>query len=610
MREGGSETRPFLFAPGGDVRPATTGSGSERCRPSALVRTAVALVCALAGALAFAQPAPEAATGYEPKPALPAKRFAIVAANPYASEAGYEILKRGGSAVDAAIAAQLVLALVEPQSSGIGGGGFLLHHDATARRTVAYDGRETAPAGATPRLFLDPTGKPISFGAAIGSGKSVGVPGLVAMLELAHRRHGVLAWRDLFAPAIRLAEEGFPISPRLAQLVARDPLLPASPSARAYLFAADGTPKPAGTLLRNPEFAATLRAIAADGPRALYAGPIAADIARAVQTDARGAGTLAEADLAAYRPIAREALCREVQAWRVCGMPPPSSGAIATIQMMALLAHTGLMSVAPDSAMAVHLFSQAGRLAFADRDRWVADPAFVPVPVTGLLDASYLEQRALLIRPARPLVPAPAGEPPGAPRDVRAEGDRRDLPATTHVSVIDARGNAVSLTSSIESAFGNRTMVRGFFLNNELTDFSFVPEVEGRPVANRVEPGKRPRSSMSPTIVFDRAGRVSLVIGSPGGNWIINYVARSLVATLARGESVKAAIDAPNYGSRNGPVELESATPIAALAPSLELLGDPVRVMPMTSGLAGIQRVPGGWLAAADPRREGAARGD
>jgi gamma-glutamyltranspeptidase/glutathione hydrolase len=584
--------------------------GSERRRSGILLRTAVALACSLASALSIAQPAPEAATGYEPKPALVAKRFAIVTANRHASEAGYEILKRGGSAVDAAIAAQLVLNLVEPQSSGIGGGGFLLHHDAKTQRTAAYDGRETAPAGATPRLFLDPAGKPMSFGAAIGSGRSVGVPGLVAMLEVAHRRHGVLPWRDLFAPAIRLAEEGFPISPRLAQLVARDPLLPASPTARAYLFTSAGTPKPAGTLLRNPELAATLRAIADGGARAFHSGPIAADIARAVQGDTRGAGTLSTSDLEAYRPIVREALCGNVRAWRICGMPPPSSGGIATIQILAMLGHTGIASVAPDLAVAVHLFSQAGRLAFADRDRWVADPSFVAVPVAGLLDPVYLERRAALIRPARPVIPAPAGEPPGAPRDARAHVDARDLPSTTHVSVIDARGNAVALTSSIESAFGNRTMVRGFFLNNELTDFSFVPEVDGKPVANRVEPGKRPRSSMSPTIVLDRAGRVSLVVGSPGGTWIINYVARTLVATLDRGESVKAAIDAPNYGSRNGPVELESVTPVAALAPSLELLGDTVRILPMTSGLAGIQRVPGGWLAAADPRREGVPRGE
>jgi gamma-glutamyltranspeptidase/glutathione hydrolase len=594
-------TRPFFV-------PARRGGSRLIARD--LVRASTAIACALASAVLFAQPAPEAATGYEPKPALLAKRFAIVTANPLASDAGYGILKRGGSAVDAAIAAQLVLNLVEPQSSGIGGGGFLLHHDANAKRTVAYDGRETAPAGATARLFLDAEGKPLAFGAAIGSGRSVGVPGLVAMLELAHRRHGLLPWRELFAPAIRLAQEGFPMSPRLAQLVARDPLLPASASARAYFFGPDGTPKPTGTVLRNPELAATLRAIATEGSRAFYSGPIAADIARAVQADTRGAGTLSSADLAAYKPIARQALCREVREWRVCGMPPPSSGGIATIQIMELLGRTGAASVPSDSALAVHLFSQAGRLAFADRDRWVADPAFGDVPVSGLLEPAYLDRRAELIRPARPLIPAPAGEPRGAPRDVHAEIDLRDLPATSHLSVVDARGNAVSLTASIESAFGNRAMVRGFFLNNELTDFSFVPERNGRPIANRVEPGKRPRSSMSPTIVFDRAGRVSLLIGSPGGNWIINYVARTLVATLDRGESVKQAMDAANYGSRNGPVELEAGTPIAALAPSLELLGDSVRVLSMTSGLAGIQRVPGGWLAAADPRREGVPRGE
>ncbi|MCX7891870.1 MAG: gamma-glutamyltransferase [Burkholderiales bacterium] len=580
-------------------------------RPALFVcGAAVSLAGALAAGIAAAQPAPEGATGYAPKPALVAKRFAIVAANPLAADAGYAMLERGGSAVDAAIAAQLVLNVVEPQSSGIGGGGFLLHYDARARRLAAYDGRETAPAAATPRLFLDAGGTPMPFGAAVGSGRSVGVPGLVAMLELAHRRHGVLPWHELFAPAIRLAEAGFAISPRLAALAARDPLLRASPTASAFFHAADGTPKPAGTWLANPELAATLRAIAQGGARAFYAGPIAADIARAVQTDPRGPGTLTEADLAAYRPVVREALCRDVRAWRVCGMPPPSAGGIATIQILALLGHTGAAALPADSPLAVHLFAQAARLAFADRDRWVADPAFAEVPVRGLTDARYLERRAQLIRPARPVIPAPAGEPPGAPRDARAAGDAQEAPATTHVSVIDARGDAVALTTSIESAFGNRAMVRGFFLNNQLTDFSFAPEVDGVPVANRVAPGKRPRSAMSPTIVFDRAGRVALVVGSPGGPWIINYVARTLVATLDRGQSVQAAIDAPNYGSRNGPLELEAGTAVADLAPSLERLGDTVRVIAMPSGLAGIQRVPGGWLAAADPRREGAARGE
>ena len=533
----------------------------------------------------------------------------VVAAHPLASAAGLRTLAAGGSAVDAAIAAQLVLAVVEPQSSGIGGGGFLLSYD--GERVRAWDGRETAPAAADESLFLDAGGKPLPFFDAVVGGRSVGVPGLLRMLEAAHRRDGRLPWARLFADAIALAENGFPIGPRLHKLLQDERFLRSDPAARALYYEADGSAKPVGTVLRNPELAATLKQLAADGAGALHAGGLAASIVAAVNGHPTNPGRMTAEDLAGYRAIERDPLCANFRRWRVCGMPPPSSGGLAVAQMLGILAAGELTPFAsPDGAPsveAIHRFSETGRLAFADRNRYVADTDFVPLP-RGLLDESYLRQRAALIG-ERSMGSATAGTPTGAPLGW-IDGYDREVPATTHLSVVDAAGHAVSLTSSIEHAFGARVMVRGFLLNNQLTDFSFAPRDADGLVANRVAGGKRPRSSMSPTLVFDReAGRLELVTGSPGGPFIIGYVARTLVDMLVAGAAPDAALARPHFGSRNGPTELEAGRFDAATVKALEGRGHAVREMPMTSGLSVIRRHPQGWIGAADPRREGEAHG-
>jgi gamma-glutamyltranspeptidase / glutathione hydrolase len=580
---------------------------------SSLGRAALA-----AALLAFAAPQvraqplpdrpPEAATGFEPKAAVHAQRFLVVAAHPLAARAGADVVARGGSALDAAIATLMVLNLVEPQSSGIGGGGFLLYWSQKERKVSAYDGRETAPAAATPSRFLDAGGKPLSWPDAIVSGRSVGVPGLLRMLELAHRRHGRLPWAALFEPAILLAESGFPMSPRLHALVAADRYLAQDDAARRYFYQPDGKPKPAGTVLRNPELAAVLRAVAARGADAFYRGDVARAVVAKVRAHPRSPGDLSETDLAGYAALERAPLCGPYRAWKVCGMPPPSSGGFALVQMLGILERLGIERTRPASLEAVHLFSEAGRLAYADRDRYIADPAFVAVPLAPLLDAGYLAQRARLVDRARSMGRAPAGSPPGLP--VLGAAEALELPSTSHVSIVDAEGNAVAVTASIESAFGNRQMVRGFMLNNELTDFSWLPEVDGRAVANRVEPRKRPRSSMAPTLVFDAQGRLVLAVGSPGGHSIINYVAKTLVGVLDWGLDMQDAVSLPNFGSRNGPTDLEAGTDLERLVPGLRAMGHVVRVRPEASGLHGIQRASGGWTGGADPRREGTAIGE
>jgi gamma-glutamyltranspeptidase/glutathione hydrolase len=533
----------------------------------------------------------------------------VVAAHPLAARAGVDVLKRGGSAVDAAIAAELVLGLVEPQSSGLGGGAFLLHYAAGGGRLEAYDGRETAPAAAKPGRFLGADGKALDWPAAVVSGKSVGVPGLLAMLELAHRRHGKLAWAELFQPAIRLAQGGFPISPRLHALVSADRFLAQDDGARRYFYTSDGSPKAAGTLLKNPEYAAVLKRVAAQGASAFYRGEIAREIAAAVRGRKRSPGDLAEADFSAYAAKEREPLCGPYRRWKVCGMPPPSSGGFAVLQMLGILEQFDLRALKPDSVPAVHLFAEAGRLAYADRNLYIADPAFVVAPLAALLDLRYLDSRAKLIDAKHSMGRAQAGDPARvAARYGLAEA--LELPSTTHLSVVDAVGNAVALTASIEAAFGNRQMVRGFLLNNELTDFSWEPEEQGRPVANRVEGGKRPRSSMAPTMVFDEKGKLVMVIGSPGGHSIINYVALTIVNALDWDMDMQKAIAAPRMGSRNGPTELERGTALERLAPELERMGHSVRIRAEASGLHGIMRTRDGWAGGADPRREGVALGD
>ena len=547
-----------------------------------------------------------AATAGEP---VHTKRDMVVAANPWAVDAGVEILRAGGSAVDAAIAVQLVLNLVEPQSSGIGGGAFLVHYEATTGAVQTYDGRETAPKSATAELFMR-NGKPMKFFDAVVGGSSVGVPGLVAMLKLAHEQHGELPWARLFEAAVRLADHGFPVSPRLHALLARDKFLNTFATARRYFYDNAGAPRPVGWVLKNKAFADTLRAIAGRGPAAFYSGEIADDIVRAVNGATLNAGSLSRDDLAAYQARERDPVCGQYRSYTICGMPPPTSGGLTVLQILGMLEHFDLASLAPGSAQAVHLISEASRLAFADRGRYMADGDFVRVPIRGLLDRDYLADRATLIDANKSMGRAAAGDPPHQRTDRWADDASLELPSTSHLSVVDARGNAVSMTSSIENAFGSRLMVRGFMLNNELTDFSFVPARDGRAVANRVEPGKRPRSSMSPTLVLNGDGTVRLVIGSPGGSRIIPYVAKTIVAVLDWGLDVQAAIDLPHHTNRNGKTDLEANTAIAAIAPELERRGHQVSVRGLNSGLHGIERVGSSLRGGADPRREGVARGE
>ena len=552
--------------------------------------------------------APEAATGRVVRTLGEAQRHMVAAANPLAAEAGRGVLRAGGSATDAAIAVQLVLNLVEPQSSGIGGGAFLLHWDERRQSLVALDGRETAPAAAKPDRFLR-DGKALRFAEAVVGGRSVGVPGTVKLLEEAHRRFGRLPWAQVIAPAIRLAEEGFAISPRLAGMLARETNLARDPRAAAYFYEPDGRPKTVGTVLRNPAFARTLRAIAELGAAAFYEGPIAEDIVQVVTSHPSNPGDMTLADLAGYRVEERVPLCGRYRAWRICGMGPPSSGAIAVQQMLSLLEGSDLRRMGP-GAEAAHLVAEAGRLAFADRNLYVADPAFVSVPDAGLIDPGYLRSRARLIDPSRSMGRAVAGEPPHRRAGLMAPSDGIEN-GTSHISVIDGDGNAVSMTTTIEDGFGARVMTEGgFLLNNELTDFSFVPEDAGRPVANRVEGGKRPRSSMAPTIVFDGHGRLYAVVGSPGGSQIIGYVAKTLIALLDWRMDPQAAADLGNFGSRNGPTELEGGTEAEGWKAALEAKGHEVRLIEMTSGIQAVVKAPEGFLGGADGRREGVAIGD
>ncbi len=568
---------------------------------------------------------PESASGLTAKPGWRFQRQAVAAANPLATEAGAQVLRAGGSAVDAAIAVQMVLTLVEPQSSGIGGGAFLLHFD--GQRVQAFDGRETAPAAATPQLFLGADGKPLPFMDAVASGRSVGVPGAVAMLALAHRQHGRLPWARLFEPAIALAEQGFAVSPRLHSLLAGETALKTDPVAATYFYRPDGTPHPVGHVLKNPELAAVLRNIAANGTQALHEGPVARAIVAKVQQHPVRPGALSLDDLKRYQPKEREALCFDhtavARALRVCGFPPPSSGAIAVGQIMGLLARTPQgaqpLTGVPGAAW-LHSYMEASRLAFADRAQYLGDPDFVAPPAgswNSLLAPRYLDERAKLITPAR----APQANP-GQPGGVASAWARMpDQPeyGTSHISIVDRYGHALAMTTTIEAGFGSRLMVNtgqgragGFLLNNQLTDFSFTPaDAQGQPVANRVEPGKRPRSSMSPTLVFDKAsGELLMSAGSPGGALIIHFTAKTLLATLQGGLSPQAAIDLPNFGTTGGPALLEEKRFDTATVQALRERGHTVNETAMTSGLQALQRAPSGWLGGADPRREGVVAGD
>jgi len=550
---------------------------------------------------------PEPPSGWNPKQLAHAKQYMVAAANPLAVEAGLRMLERGGNAVDAMVAVQLALNLVEPSSSGLGGGAFFLYWDAKAKAMRAIDGRETAPAGATPELFMK-DGKAMAFLDARVGGRSVGTPGTPRLLEVAHARYGKLPWKALFEPAIELAEKGFPVSPRFAKLVGEDKGLADEPAARAYFFDAEGKPKAVGATMRNPAFAATLRAMAEKGADAFYTGEIAQDIVKAVNSH-RNAGTLSLDDLASYRVRDVEPLCGNYRAARLCGMPPSSSGGIAVLQILGELERFDMASIRPGSTQAVHVLSEAERLAFADRGRYVADDRYVDVPVKGLLDRNYIAARSALIQPEKSMGKAEAGKPAGV-AVAWADDPWDEVMGTTQISIVDRDGNAVSMTTTIESFFGSRIMVRGFLLNNELTDFNFLPVEDGAAVANSVAPGKRPRSSMAPFLVFDgKTGALDMTIGSPGGSLIITYVTKTLIGILDWKLDVHKAIDLPNNGSRNGPTEIEKGTELENLQAALKAMGHDVRAIDMTSGIQGIRRVKGGWEGGADPRREGVARG-
>ncbi len=581
---------------------------------------------------------PEGASARVEKPGWATRTSAVAAANPLATDAGLQILRAGGSAVDAAIAVQMVLTLVEPQSSGIGGGAFLLHFD--GRRTQAFDGRETAPAGATTALFLQPDGKPVAMAEAIVGGRSVGVPGTVRMLALAHQTHGRLPWAQLFAPAIRLATAGFAVSPRMATLLASEQDLQKDPAAAAYFFDAQGRPWPQGHLLRNPELAAVLQRMAQEGPDALMTGEVARAITHTVQHHPAHPGTLSLQDLADYRPLVREPLCFDyavagataalsaAREYRLCGMPPPSSGMLAMGQILGLLNRTPAATLSLQDGVPpadwLHLYIEASRLAFADRAHYVADPAFTKPPGgdwQSLLAPRYLAERAKKIE-ASPSGQSnknpPAGNPGGMPL---AYGPSPEQPeyGTSHISVIDAYGNALAMTTTIEAAWGSHLMVNrgvglkgGFLLNNQMTDFSLSPtSADGKPVANRVEPGKRPRSSMSPTLVFDKAsGQLVLSGGSPGGALIIHFTAKTLYGVLNWGLNAQQAINLPNFGTLGGPILLEDQRFDRATVQALQAHGHTVVETPMPSGLQAIQRTATGYFGGADPRREGVVMGD
>lgn len=541
------------------------------------------------------------------------EKHMVVAANPHAAAAGLEMLKAGGSAVDAAIAVELVLSLVEPQSSGIGGGGFMMHYDAGAKkgaRLSAYDGREMAPAAVGPDLFMDVIKGGSSFRDAVLGGRSVGTPSVVAMLHMAHQRHGKLPWKDVFAPALRLAKGGFKVSPRLHFLLARDPLLKKIPTSRAYFYNAAGEAWPVGHLLKNPDYAQSLKLIAEQGPDVFYKGELAKKIVDMVQFAPSNPGKLTLADMAAYMPKQRKRICGPYRVWTVCGMPPPSSGGVAVLSILGMLQSFDLGSLEPNSEQAVHLILEAERLGYADRSHYVADSDYVSVPLKGLLDPSYLRNRARLINKDHSMGRGEPGVPPMQTNLAYASDDTREIPSTSHFSIIDQWGNMVAMTATVENAFGSRLMVGGFMLNNQLTDFSFIPERNGLPTANRVEGGKRPRSSMSPTFVFDAKGRPVMAIGSPGGNSIIAYVTQSIINVLDWKMTLQEAINQPHFLARKGIVILERDTAVSALAAPLERRGHDVKLRNTTSGLHGfiIHYDAAGkpWYeGGADHRREG-----
>ncbi|MGY5450276.1 gamma-glutamyltransferase [Agarivorans sp. MS3-6] len=552
--------------------------------------------------------APEAASGLQKKPSVIAHKFMVSAANPLAVEAGYEVLKAGGSAVDSMIAVQTVLGLVEPQSSGIGGGAFVVYYDATKKELTSFDARETAPANTNGTLFLDDNGHPLKFYDAVVSGSSVGTPGVVALFEKLHMAYGKTQWERLFQPAISLAKEGFRVSPRLALLVAGDEQrLKRFNSTRDYFLKGGSQPIKEGDLLKNTDYATTLSLIASQGAKGFYQGDTAKAIVSAVQQASDKSGLLSEEDLANYHVIERPPICVSYHQYSICGIGPPSSGASTLGQIMGISSYFPLKQWGPNNTQSWRILGDASRLAFADRAKYLADSDFVDVPTTALLDKQYLTLRAKLLEQDKALEHALAGDLLSL--SAQALDQSIELPSTSHISIVDQDGNVLSMTSSIENAFGSRVLVKGFLLNNQLTDFSFVAEKNGQLVANRVEPKKRPRSSMAPTIVFENDLPI-IAIGSPGGSSIIGYVAQTLVGHLSWGMSLQQAIEQPHLNNRFGTYELEANTSAVLQQNALEAIGYKTQIKDMTSGLQGIRIYPDKLVGTSDPRREGIAKGD
>ncbi len=554
---------------------------------------------------------PEFSSGNTEKQLVQAQRQMVVTANPHASRAGHEILKKGGSAIDAMVAVQLVLGLVEPQSSGIGGGAFLVYYDAENKRLTTFDGRETAPKAATADMFLDETGQPMGFFDAVIGGRSVGTPGTVALLFDTHRKYGKLPWADVVEPAIKLAEKGFEVSPRLHALITRAAeSLYQYETTRNYFLTEEAVPLFIGTVLRNQPYADTLTGIANEGNDFFYKGELASRIAETVQRAPGNPGYLAAQDLADYRVIEREPVCYNYRGFDVCGMGPPSSGALTVGQILGMLEAHDLKSSGPGSLKSWRLIGDASRMGFADRGLYMADSDFVKMP-KGLLNRAYLNSRGMLLNRSDALSPAEVapGQPPFDHALNFAPDNSLELPSTSHFSIVDDAGNVVSMTTTIENGFGSRLMVSGFLLNNELTDFSLVPEVNGKPVANSIAPGKRPRSSMSPTIIL-KDGKPVLAIGSPGGSRIIPYVAKTVIAWVDWDMDIQQAIELPHLVNRFGTYDLEEGTSAEKFAAPLEEIGFVTQVRGLNSGLHGIEITDNGLEGGADIRREGLAIGE
>ncbi|WP_297021285.1 gamma-glutamyltransferase [Thalassospira sp.] len=577
----------------------------------AFVAAGLLSTCLIQGAVAQQTTdaiAPEAGTPIaspQTRGSVTAKNWMISAANPLAVEAGANILRSGGNAIDAMVAIQTMLGLVEPQSSGLGGGAFLVYFDATTGKLTTLDGRETAPLSATPTLFQDENGEPLKFYDAVVGGRSVGTPGTPALMKAAHEKWGQMPWNTLFAPAIETAINGFEVSPRLAALIANDQeKLSRDPEAKGYFFDADGAPLAAGTVLQNPKYAKTLQDITANGTVNFYQGQIAQDIVEKVKDADWNPGVLSLADFANYQVKERAAVCAEYRGLDVCGMGPPSSGALTVGQILGLLAPYDIAALGPDSAQSWRLIGDASRLAFADRGRYMADIDFVPMPLTGLLDKTYLAERSRLLDRETALDTVEPGTPGFSHALHLADDQAIELPSTSHFSIVDIYGNAVSMTTTIENGFGSRLMVNGFMLNNELTDFSFRTHVDGVPIANALAPGKRPRSSMAPTIVM-KDGKPVIITGSPGGSRIIGYVAQSLIGMIDWNMPPQQAIEMPHLVNRFGTFDLEAGTDAEKLAPALEDMGFKTSIRDLNSGIHAIMVTEDGLIGGADSRREG-----